>query len=143
MILPYEDGPVEASEVTLTLSARCTGDDVLLVTSDDIVSDNPAVLPVGHPARAGADPVRAGGKEGILIAKLRKGQELRVRCTARKGVGKARKGAAQRGPQRPAKVGFVCSVSHTFSSSRRTTPSSRPWPPPCSATRPRWCCVTT
>lgn len=84
MTLPYEDGAEEASCVTLSLSARCTGDDTMLVTSDDLVSDNPAVVPIGHPSLPGGE----NRKEGILIAKLRKGQELRVRCTARKGIGK-------------------------------------------------------
>ena len=92
MIFPYQEDPSDeaVAAITLTLDARCTGDEPLLVTSDDLQSEDPSILPVGHPASRGASSDMGGGdrKEGIIIAKLRKGQALRVTCTARKGIGK-------------------------------------------------------
>lgn len=58
----------------------------LVVTSDDMESDNPNVLPIGHPDLHGRPGQEDKGK--IIIAKLRGGQELKLVCTARKGVGK-------------------------------------------------------
>ena len=86
MQFPYmvEDSDAEAvTGVTLTLHARCVGDEPVLVTSDDLVSEDPSVLPVGHPLARSGDEDEDGAR-GILIVKLRKGQELKVTCTARK-----------------------------------------------------------
>ena len=80
MIFPYQDDPSNEAlaAITLTLDVRCTGDDPVLVTSDDLRSEDPAVLPVGHPHARGGEEMDGGGrKEGIIIAKLRKGQALR------------------------------------------------------------------
>ena len=92
MIFPYQEESSDdaVAGITLTLDQRCTTDEPLLVTSDDLVSEDPAVLPVGHPQARGFGADGGGGerKEGIIIAKLRKGQALRVTCTARKGIGK-------------------------------------------------------
>ena len=92
MQLPYvdEDGDKETG-VTLRLAAKCTSDEVLSVTTHDLVSEDPEVLPVGHPLLGrGEDAMLGGGGQGsgILLAKLRRGQELKVTCTARKGIGK-------------------------------------------------------
>ncbi|KAI8896875.1 DNA-directed RNA polymerase [Globomyces pollinis-pini] len=63
--------------VELTLDARCT-EDTLSVTSHDLISAHNQIKPVTY------------GEEdsGILIAKLRKGQQLTVRCVAKKGTAK-------------------------------------------------------
>lgn len=61
--------------VELLLSARCTGDQTLDVTSAQLISNHDLVKPVS-------------GDAGILIVKLRKGQEIKLRCIAKKGVGK-------------------------------------------------------
>ncbi len=51
-----------------------------IVTSKDLKSRNPDVVPVHH--------IGEGESNGIIIAKLSRNQELRFRATARKGVGK-------------------------------------------------------
>lgn len=82
MALPYDDTDGDALvAVTLSLHARCVTDEPLVVTSDDLVCEDPEVVPVNYQQGS-------GGAGGIVIAKLRKGQELKCTCTARKGVGK-------------------------------------------------------
>ena len=64
--------------VELTLSVRCTDDHTRDVTSREFISQEAKVAPV----LAGDDD------PGILVVKLRKNQEIKVRCIAKKGVGK-------------------------------------------------------
>ncbi|KAL1989731.1 hypothetical protein VTN49DRAFT_6928 [Thermomyces lanuginosus] len=69
--------------VRLTLHARCTTDEVMKVYARDfVVSNDRANEWVGTPAIM--DPE---GK-GPLICKLRRGQELKLTCIARKGIAK-------------------------------------------------------
>lgn len=65
--------------VEMTLKVRCTDESTLDVTSREIISGHEEVRPV-HDATNRAP--------GVLLVKLRKGQELKVRCVAKKGVGK-------------------------------------------------------
>eukprot|EP01117_Protostelium_nocturnum_P016649 TRINITY_DN6643_c0_g1_i3.p1 TRINITY_DN6643_c0_g1~~TRINITY_DN6643_c0_g1_i3.p1 ORF type:complete len:299 (-),score=73.35 TRINITY_DN6643_c0_g1_i3:30-926(-) len=65
--------------VTFTLDVTCTDDVTKDVTSSDLYSDDQDVIPV-HSQRGETDP--------IIIAKLRKGQQLKLRAIAKKGVGK-------------------------------------------------------
>lgn len=69
--------------VTLTLHARCTGDEIMKVYARDLVvgADRPNEL-VGNPVIVDPDGL------GSVICKLRKGQELRIRCIAKKGIAK-------------------------------------------------------
>jgi DNA-directed RNA polymerase II subunit RPB3 len=60
--------------VELTLSVRCTEDQTQDVTASELISQNPNV----RPAISGDDDA------GILIVKLRKNQEVKLRCIARK-----------------------------------------------------------
>ena len=71
----------------LSLRVRNSSDDVMLVTARELHSDNPhEVQPVlGDSAAVGSDP--AVNRE-VVIVKLGKNQELRLRATARKGIGK-------------------------------------------------------
>ena len=64
--------------VELHLNVKCTEDVVRSVTSNDLISSSNQVKPILY------------GQEGsgILIAKLRQGQELSLRCIAKKGTAK-------------------------------------------------------
>ncbi|KAF0914573.1 hypothetical protein E2562_030378 [Oryza meyeriana var. granulata] len=91
------DGSCEYCSVEFHLAARATdSDQTLEVTSNDLRSTDPKVCPVDQ-ARAyqhalgGSEPfdtAAAADQRGILIVKLRRGQELRLRAIARKGIGK-------------------------------------------------------
>lgn len=65
--------------VELTLNVRCTEDSTRDVTSRELSSNHEEVRPVHDITNS---------QPGILLAKLRKGQEIRLRCIAKKGVGK-------------------------------------------------------
>ena len=73
----------EHCSVTLTLHARCTGDEIMKVYARDLVvgGQRPNEW-VGQPVISDSE-----GK-GSLICKLRKGQELRMKCIAKKGIAK-------------------------------------------------------
>lgn len=69
--------------VTLTLHAKCTGDEIMKVYARDlVVSSDRANEYVGNPVITDPDGL------GSLICKLRRGQELRMRCIAKKGIAK-------------------------------------------------------
>lgn len=72
-----------ACSVTLTLHARCTGDEHMTVYARDLVvsADRPNEQ-VGNAVITDPDGL------GAVICKLRKGQELRMRCVAKKGIAK-------------------------------------------------------
>ncbi|KAI1388889.1 insert subdomain of RNA polymerase alpha subunit [Hypoxylon trugodes] len=69
--------------VTLTLHAKCTTDEVMKVYARDLIVgiDRPTSQ-IGNPVIT--DPERLGS----LICKLRKGQELKLTCIAKKGIAK-------------------------------------------------------
>lgn len=67
--------------VELLLHVRCTDDQTRKVTSNELISNHDSIRPIS--GDAGSD-----SSSGILVVKLRKGQELKVRCIAKKGVGK-------------------------------------------------------
>lgn len=68
-------------DVTFRLDVKCTSDDTIAVTSKDLQTDPafPDIVPVGH-----GDP----SDRGILLVKMRRNQELKLRAVARKGTGK-------------------------------------------------------
>ena len=61
------------------MNVRCTEDVTRDVTSRELISNHAEVRPV-HDAGSLVP--------GVLLAKLRRGQEIKVRCIAKKGVGK-------------------------------------------------------
>ena len=69
--------------VTLTLLARCTGDEIMKVYARDLaITSGQANEYVGKPVIT--DPEGLGS----VIAKLRKGQEIKMTCIAKKGIAK-------------------------------------------------------
>jgi len=80
---PTEDD--DFTEVELTLDVTCTTDATMDVTSDMLMPDPryPDIVPVHQGRNTGLDTER-----GILIVKLRKNQQLKLKAIARKGIGK-------------------------------------------------------
>lgn len=72
--------------VELRLSVKCTDDVTREVTSNDLISGDPDVVPVDQTQVTGGE--EKSSDNGILIVKLRKGQELKLKAIAKKGVGK-------------------------------------------------------
>jgi DNA-directed RNA polymerase II subunit RPB3 len=83
------DGRCEYCSIEFHLSVKCTGDQTLDVTSFDLQSSDSSVVPADCAGRAGEmGSYESSEQRGILIVKLRKGQELKLRAIARKGIGK-------------------------------------------------------
>jgi len=73
--------------VDFTLNVSCGGDNELVaVTSNDLKSEDPDVVPVDSSQDHDSEDMSQKG--GILIVKLRRGQEIKLRAIAKKGVGK-------------------------------------------------------
>jgi DNA-directed RNA polymerase II subunit RPB3 len=78
----YEDADDDDFlDVHFALDVRCTSDDTISVTSKDLQLDpqHPDIHPVGY---------HNPDDKGILLVKMRRGQELKLRAVARKGTGK-------------------------------------------------------
>lgn len=68
--------------VTLRLHVKCTGSENLHVFAKDLMIIDPRDDGIGQPV------LRDAAHNGPLIAKLRKGQELKLTCIAKKGIAK-------------------------------------------------------
>lgn len=68
--------------IKLTLHARCTSDEVMKVYARDLVVGG------SHAGRVGSPVITDPDKLGCLIAKLRRDQELKLTCIAKKGIAK-------------------------------------------------------
>ncbi|RYR14160.1 hypothetical protein Ahy_B04g070772 isoform C [Arachis hypogaea] len=79
------DGQCEFCSVEFHLMAVCRNDETQDVTSSDLISSDHTVVPVDYSESAASIDEFRGG---ITIVKLRKGQEVKLRAIARKGIGK-------------------------------------------------------
>ncbi|XP_020265573.1 DNA-directed RNA polymerases II, IV and V subunit 3-like [Asparagus officinalis] len=87
------DGQCEFCSVEFHLNVCCDSDQTLDVTSADLRSAEASVIPVDLAVKAlamesSSTSYEAAEQRGIIIVKLRRGQELRLRAIARKGIGK-------------------------------------------------------
>jgi DNA-directed RNA polymerase II subunit RPB3 len=77
------DGYCELCSVVLTLNARCESDEIMKIYARDLVVDQMrANTWVGNPVITDDEGL------GTVICKLRKGQELKMKCIAKKGIAK-------------------------------------------------------
>jgi DNA-directed RNA polymerase II subunit RPB3 len=77
------EGYCDNCSITLELSARCTGQEIMKVYARDLVVTS--MTPndsIGKPVITDSEGL------GPVIAKLRRGQELKMRCIAKKGIAK-------------------------------------------------------
>lgn len=73
--------------VEFVLHVRCDTEETRAVTTADLKSNDPRVVPVSSRSQTNEDYGEPEGEE-ILLVKLRRGQELKIRAYARKGFGK-------------------------------------------------------
>ena len=69
--------------MTLEMRAKCTGDEIMKVYARDLVAAEP------RPNEWVGNPVITDEQgHGPVICKLRKGQEVKMKCVAKKGIAK-------------------------------------------------------
>ena len=81
------DGYCDLCSIVFDLQAKCTADEVMIVFADSLVKESQGRSPdLGKPIISDVDATARG--RGPVIAKLRKGQELHLKCIAKKGIAK-------------------------------------------------------
>ena len=77
------EGYCENCSIVLTLHARCTGNEVMKIYARDLSVEGQRPNPyIGNPIITDVEG------QGPVIAKLRQGQELKLKCVAKKGIAK-------------------------------------------------------
>ncbi|KAF2804072.1 DNA-directed RNA polymerase subunit D [Mytilinidion resinicola] len=77
------DGYCELCSVVLMLDAKCTGNDIMKVYARDlVVSEGRPNEEIGLPVITDPDGL------GSIIVKLRRGQSIKMKCVAKKGIAK-------------------------------------------------------
>mmetsp|Transcript_13747 Transcript_13747/g.23247 ORF Transcript_13747/g.23247 Transcript_13747/m.23247 type:complete len:313 (+) Transcript_13747:199-1137(+) len=86
---PLEADEDDFTDVEFTLDVTCTTDSTMEVTSDFLMPDPkyPDIVPA-HYNPVHGDMGNGEHGQGILIVKLRKNQQLKLKAIARKGIGK-------------------------------------------------------
>lgn len=87
MSSPFE-GDGDFQEIDFHLDIHCTSDDTQNITSQDLRRELNPEYPELESIRPVDDGDGGDGQRGILIVKMRKGQELKLKAKARKGIGK-------------------------------------------------------
>ena len=98
MEFPYDYAGDDESktDVSIDLRVRCTSDQTEDVTSNDLICNDQRVVPINYaPTKRALGEAEGDSMDedrdndnGILIVKLRKNQEVNMRCVARKGIGR-------------------------------------------------------
>ncbi|KAI8466343.1 MAG: DNA-directed RNA polymerase [Monoraphidium minutum] len=94
MVRPFEPHTDDSQvQCVLELSVKCTSDDTMDVTDLDLIPVGHDVMPVSRQLRdkwkpPPGDPGATCSAKPIVLVKMRKGQELKLRAIARKGIGK-------------------------------------------------------
>lgn len=86
MVRPFEaTNENDLTDIVFTLDIKCTGDQTIHVTTDDLEIEEGTphkdIVPINY--RGGPD-----AEKPITLVKMRKNQELKIRALARKGIGK-------------------------------------------------------
>ena len=77
------EGYCDLCSVILTLRAKCTGSDIMTVYARDLVVSIP-----GANEWVGTPVITDSEQKGSIIVKLRQGQEIDMKCIAKKGIAK-------------------------------------------------------
>ena len=80
----YDGEDERKTDVHMELSVRCSSEHTLDVTANHFLCQDSKIVPINYKSLDSKEQ----DLPGVLIVKLRKNQELKVKCIARKGIGK-------------------------------------------------------